>query len=277
MALKDILIHVDDSPSSPLRLKAAIKLTYACGAKLTGVYVLSKPYMPSYIGVQINPEILEAQAEKMKRNSEEAEVAFFDAIGSSGVKAEWRVVEDIAAEGLAIQSRYFDLAIVGQANPAEDRFIDGREMPDRLILTSGRPVLIIPYAGTFDTIGKNVLVAWDASQQASRAVHDALPLLKAADKVTVMVVNPKGGPEGTGDLPGADISKHLSSHGVIAEADHVSSDTNPGNMLLSRVADKGIDLVVMGAYGHARWAELVLGGVTKYILEHMTVPVLMAH
>jgi len=277
MAIKDLLVHVDNSKSSPLRLKTAINLTNAWNAKLTGIYVLSEPYMPSYIGIQINSEILEAQTEKMKSSCKEAEVAFRDATNASGVNAEWRVVEDSTAEGLAIQSRYFDLAIVGQTNPEENRIIDGREMPDCLILTSGLPVLVIPYVGEFDTIGKNIMIAWDAGQQAGRAVHDALPLLRGAEKVTVMVVNPKGGPEGTGDLPGADIALHLSRHGVVAEADHILSNLDPGNVLLNHVADKGIDLIVMGAYGHARWAELVLGGVTKHILQHMMVPVLMAH
>ena len=178
---------------------------------------------------------------------------------------------------MAVQARYFDLTIVGQGDPDDDLFFGDREMPDRLILTSGRPVLIIPFIGTKDAIGKNVLVAWDAGQQASRAVHNALPILQEADKVTVLVVNPKGGVDGTGDLPGADIAEHLSRHGVNAEADHVKTDIDPGDMLLSRAADKSIDLLVMGTYGHARWTEMILGGITKHMLKNMTLPVLTSH
>ena len=178
---------------------------------------------------------------------------------------------------MSIRARYFDLTIVGQGDPDDDLFMGDHEMPDRLILNSGRPVLIIPYIGAGNTINQNVMVAWDAGQQASRAVHDALPVLKAADNVTVMVINPKGGDQGTGDLPGADIAEHLSRHGVNAEADHVISDLDPGDMLLSRAADKSIDLLVMGTYGHARWTELILGGVTSHIFKHMTVPVLTSH
>ena len=150
-------------------------------------------------------------------------------------------------------------------------------MPDNVILSCGRPVLVIPYVGDYETIGENIMIAWDASAMAARAVHDALPVLQAAKTVTVMVVIPKdGGPE-TGDLPGAAISAHLARHGISAEADHMQSDLDPGNMLLSRAADKSADLIVMGAYGHARWTEMMLGGVTKHLLAHMTVPTLMSH
>ncbi|NQV84116.1 MAG: universal stress protein [Rhodospirillales bacterium] len=277
MVFKDILVHVDNSKSSPARLNAAIRLAQTWDSKLTGAYVLSQPYLPAYTEVQIGPDILEAQAKELKRNAEEAGSAFRKTTDQGGVNAEWRVLEGMTVEALAIQSRYFDLAIVGQGDPDEYLFIGDREMPDGLIMTSGRPVLIIPFVGTFETIGKNIMVAWDGGQQASRAVHDALPVLKAANTVTVMVVNPKGGRQGTGDLPGADMAAHLSRHGVNAEADHVISDLDPGDTLLSRAADKGIDLLVMGTYGHARWTELILGGVTNHMLKHMTVPVLTSH
>ncbi|MBT3306331.1 MAG: universal stress protein [Alphaproteobacteria bacterium] len=277
MVFKDILVHVDKSKSSPARLNAAIRLAKTWEAKLTGAYILSKPYLPAYAEVQISPDILEAQVEELNRNAEEVEAAFRETIDQAGVNAEWRMIEGMTAEALTIHSRYFDLAIVGQGDPDDALFIGDREMPDGLVMSSGRPVLIIPYVGTFDTIGKNVMVAWDGGQQASRAVHDALPVLKAADNVTVMVVNPKGGKNGTGDLPGADMAAHLSRHGVNAEADHVTSDLDPGDMLLSRAADKSIDLLVMGTYGHARWTELILGGVTNHMLTHMTVPVLTSH
>jgi len=236
-----------------------------------------KPYLPAYAEVQISTDILEAQAQELEKTSKKSETAFRQATDSAGVKSEWRMLEGATADALAIQARYFDLTIAGQSGPDDDLFIGDREMPDRLILTSGRPVLIIPFIGAKDTIGKNVMVAWDAGQQASRAVHDALPVLQAADKVTIMVINPKGGAEGTGDLPGADIAEHLSHHGVVAEADHVKTDIDAGDMLLSRAADKSIDLLVMGTYGHARWTEMILGGVTNHMLKHMTVPVLTSH
>jgi nucleotide-binding universal stress UspA family protein len=146
-----------------------------------------------------------------------------------------------------------------------------------MILISGRPALLIPYIGDCETIGENVMIAWDGSRQASRAVHDAMPVLEDAKNVTVMVINPKDKGNGSGKEPGAGVVRHLAEHGIKATAEHVTTDLDPGNMLLSRASDKGIDLIIMGAYGHARWTELVLGGVTKHMLQHMTVPVLMSH
>lgn len=277
MPFKDILVHVDTLEPSAARLRSAINLTESLDARLTGLYILSKPYLSAYAEAQISAEILEEQAEKAQQRAEEAEKKFKQATARNGLQSEWRVEEGNAAEILSEQARYHDLTVVGQAHSDSFIFVGDREMPDRMIMTSGRPALVIPHVGEYPTIGKHVMIAWDAGPMAARAVHDALPLLPAAKDVTVMVVNPKNGSGGTGDLPGADISAHLARHGVKAEADHVKTDMGTGDMLLSRAADKGTDLIVMGAYGHARWAELILGGVTNHMLKHMTVPVLMSH
>jgi nucleotide-binding universal stress UspA family protein len=137
-------------------------------------------------------------------------------------------------------------------------------------------VLVVPRYGTFDTVGERVLVAWNGSREATRAVHDALPILKLATKVTVLSIDPE---RDTGDrIPSADIALHLARHGVAAEGTStVGLDISVGDLLLSRAADLGADLIVMGAYGHSRMRELVLGGATRHILQHMTVPVLMSH
>jgi len=123
-----------------------------------------------------------------------------------------------------------------------------------------------------------VLVAWNASREATRAVHDALPILERADLVHVMAINPDHGRAGHGDIPGADICLHLSRHGVKAVCEHITADDlDPGEMLLSRAADEDCDLIVMGGYGHSRMRQLVLGGTTRQLLAHMTVPVLFSH
>lgn len=277
MPFKDILVHVDDLEPSAARLRSAINLAESLEARLTGLYIIQKPYLPSYAEAQISAEILKDQAEKAKQRAEEAGEKFKQATARKGLQSEWRVEEGDAAEILSEQARYHDLAVVGQGHPDSYIFIGDSELPDRMIMTSGRPALVIPYVGEYATIGKHVMIAWDSGQMAARAVHDALPLLPAAKDVTVMVVNPKNGKGGTGDIPGADISVHLAHHGVKVETNYVKTDMATGDMLLSRAADKGVDLIVMGAYGHARWAELILGGVTDHMLKHMTVPVLMSH
>jgi nucleotide-binding universal stress UspA family protein len=136
-------------------------------------------------------------------------------------------------------------------------------------------VLIIPYIGLQAPIGQRIMIAWKNTREAVRAVHDAMPLLTAAAEVQVVMVNPSAE---DGDAPTADICRHLDRHGVNVESTHiVARDIEVGDALLSRAADESIDLLVLGAYGHQRWRETVFGGVTRHLLQHMTVPVLMSH
>ena len=140
---------------------------------------------------------------------------------------------------------------------------------------------MVPYIGAGERLGTRVMVAWDGGREAARAVGDALPLLARAESVAVLVINPSQ--DGHGEQPGADIALHLARHGITVEAQHLEAqhleaqDLSVGDALLSRLADQDIDLLVMGAYGHSRLRELVLGGVTRKIFQQMTVPVLMSH
>jgi nucleotide-binding universal stress UspA family protein len=153
-----------------------------------------------------------------------------------------------------------------------------RPRPERVALAAGRPVLAIPYAGRFEAVGRRVLIGWDASREATRAVADAMPLLAAAETVSVLSIDPREGPSAHGPVPGADISPHLARHGVNATVERtVSAGVPAGDLLLSRAADLGADLLVVGAYGHSRARELLLGGVTRTLLQSMTLPVLMSH
>jgi nucleotide-binding universal stress UspA family protein len=139
-------------------------------------------------------------------------------------------------------------------------------------------VLVLPYIGPAASFGERAFVAWDASREAARAVNDALPLLRRAKQVGVLTVNPRPWPFGHGEEPGGDIGLHLARHGVKVEVQRIEApDIDPGNAILSHLADRSADLLVMGAYGHSRLREFVLGGVTRTILGEMTVPVLMSH
>ncbi|MGF1640046.1 MAG: universal stress protein [Rhodospirillales bacterium] len=278
MAFKDILVHVDSTARCPARVDAAIALAAAHGAHLTGLYVLTYPRIPGYVRGQISEDILRHQAEAIVGAAAVAEQQFNDAVARAGINGEWRLVEGDAVPVLSLHGRYADVVVVGQRDPAGEEGSFDPTMPDQLILALGRPVLAVPFVGDYPVVGRRVMVAWDAGRAATRAVNDALPLLVEAKRVVVMAVNPKGGEEGHGEIPSADICLHLARHGVKAEAAHVyADDIAVGDMLLSRAADDGIDLIVTGCYGHARWRELVLGGVTRHLLAHMTMPVLMSH
>lgn len=275
--LKDLLVHIDRSKRCGERLKVAIQLARAHDAHLTGAYAIQRSRIPSYLEVQVPKEIQEKAAAMRLEEAAAARKTFENACRAGGVACEWRQVEGPEVEILNLNARYADFAVVNQRDPDDDVFDTG-EMPDRFILAAGRPVLLVPYAGTFPEVGRTVMVAWDASRLATRAVNDALPLLRKAAKVHLLAINPVGGREGHGEIPCADIARHLARHGVKAEASslHVD-DLDVGDALLSRTADFSADLIVMGAYGHARLRELVMGGVTRDLLLHMTVPVFMSH
>jgi nucleotide-binding universal stress UspA family protein len=278
MALKDLLVHIDQGAHAEARLEAAIALARDHDAHLIGLHAISHPRIPNYIRMQIGEDVLKAQAAVAAEAAGRAEAAFQEQVARAGVRAEWRAVEGEPLPALTLHARYVDLAIVGQHDPSGEDASDDPTIPDQLLLLLGRPVLVVPYAGSFPKIGETVLVAWDAGRLATRAVNDALPLLVAAKRVCVLAVNPHGGSDGDGQIPSADICLHLARHGVNAEAEHLyADDIDVGDVLLDRAADIGADLIVSGAYGHARWRELVLGGVTRHLLRHMAAPVLMAH
>jgi nucleotide-binding universal stress UspA family protein len=157
----------------------------------------------------------------------------------------------------------------GRWSARQDGAVDGRGM---------RPLLVVPYDWAPGPLGERVLVAWDASREAARAVNDALPILEQAASVLVVSINPKSTPLGHGELPGADIALHLARHDIDVEVQSIEVDQmEVGEALLSFASDGSRDLLVMGAYAHSRIRELVLGGVTRAVLAHMTLPVLMAH
>jgi nucleotide-binding universal stress UspA family protein len=284
MALKDILLHVDDARGHEARLALAAELARRHEAHLAGVFViepvsfggLASPGGADFAQVEAIQAIQEQHYAKRRALGERLGADFKSATDRAGVAGEWRVVEGDAATQMTLQARYADLAILGQSDP--DHPVFGASVPEAALLGAGRPVLIVPYIGAGDSIGKRVLVAWNASREAARAVNDALPLLAQAGAVTVLSFNPERGIGGEGDVPAADVAHHLARHGIKAEAAYtVAEDIGIGELILSRAADLGADLVVMGGYGHSRAREFVLGGATRSMLRHMTVPVLLSH
>jgi nucleotide-binding universal stress UspA family protein len=277
-AFKDLLVVLDTSRSCAGRLEMATTLASRFGAHLTGLYTSPPPQVPAMIESQLTPELVELQMRTLSEATARVNDLFKRRGEGPGFTSEWRAREGEAGEVATLHARYSDVAIVGQADPESDDLGSTGDLPERVVLGSGRPVLVVPYAGTFTTIGQRVLVAWNASREATRAVNDAMPLLGGASKVTVLAINPRGGLHGHGEVPGADLALHLARHGVRAEASALkSNDVDVGALLLSQAADLGADLIVMGAYGHSRLREVVLGGATREILRSMTVPVFLSH
>jgi nucleotide-binding universal stress UspA family protein len=277
MAFKDVLVIVDESPSGPQRIDLAVQLAAAFGAHLTGLCVSEAADLRPSVLAQFPPEVIDMLSRVGREDATRARAVWDERVraAGSGVPTEWRVVEGDVADVASVHARYADLTILGQVDPDNPRTAE--DLPEQVILGSGRPAIVVPYAGVFRTIGTQVMVAWNGSREAARAIHDALPLLERAAGVRVVSVSPEDGLD-AGALPGADISQHLARHGVRVEAETFTADgVRVDDALLSRAFDTGADLLVMGAYGHSRLGELVLGGATRHILRQLTIPVFMSH
>jgi nucleotide-binding universal stress UspA family protein len=280
MAYKDLLVHLDESNGCARRVDAAVRLAARHGAYLTGLYPILEIPLLNYIREQI-PEDVQARMDAEAQMQAEAGLKdFWEAAERGGVSYGTRTdhaLHTTLARVVSMHARYADLVVLGQADPDEPPYV-GSDLPEEVVLASGRPVLVVPHDWAPRALGERVLIAWDASREAARAVSDALPLLQRAASVLVVSVNPKSTPLGHGELPGADMALHLARHNIHVEVQSVETDRmDVADALLSFAADRGCDLLVMGAYAHSRVRELVLGGTTRTILKSMTLPVLMAH
>lgn len=280
MAMRDLLVVVDDTPGAAARMEVAATLARDNDAHVTGLWVSDPVNMPVAVAVEIPDALLRQFEERAVEKAAAAKAGFEEVMARFGIaaKSEWRQVEGDPTAVTAVHGRYADLVIVGQVAP--DRDDDTAVViPEDLLFDCGRPLLVVPHVGHFPTVGQRIIVGWNASREAARAVGDAMDLLTRAHKVAVMAVNPKRkGLHGLGDAPGADIAHHLSRHGCKVEAAQTANDQiDPGDTLLNLISDTSSDMVVMGAYGRSRLREMVLGGMTRFMLRHATVPLFMSH
>jgi nucleotide-binding universal stress UspA family protein len=296
MALKDILVGVDPSTAGDGRLKLALNLVRAHKAHITACYIMRgehaapSPIMP---GVPVNPGpgILIAPeggptlgdtvptpispASREAERAEQVEELFRTELRAHGLGGEWHLLSPGETAVFIDLAKSFDLTILGQLSP-EIRSTGFR--PDEIVIATGRPVLVVPYAGAFDTVGRRALVAWDGTREAARAANDALPLLENAEAVTVMFVGARETALEEHHPSIERIVHHLQRHGIAARAEEtLQGDLRISDVLLSRAADLAVDLLVAGAYHHSQLREALVGGVSRDLLDHMTVPVLMSH
>jgi nucleotide-binding universal stress UspA family protein len=250
MTYKNILVHADASAQCKQRLDVAVSLAREFRAHLSAIYAI-QPAIPA---LMLTPEYFPAeliteQEERERARAKEAKAAFDRYMAGIDIPVEWRQREGILSTVVATNARYADVTIVSQADPASEVGGEAAELAADVALTAGRPVIVVPYIGApRPIVGAHVLVGWNASREATRAVNDALPLLQRAKKVTVLAIDPERGSGGHGEVPSADIALHLARHGVKAEAAQtVSGDIDVGDAILSRASDFGADLIVLGA------------------------------
>ena len=296
-ALRDIVVVLDNSAPSETRLATAIALAQQHGAYLTGLSALDLLTPPRPVvqsrrtpeadtqpasmlmnwGVVQPPDYPEAET-LAAEEAERIEAAFWERLRSSGLQGDWRMASGKVSETVVCRARHADLVILGQIDPDRPPPAATRQLVEDVLMTSGRPILVIPYVGRFETFSTKILVGWNNSREAARAVSDAIPLLAKAASVTILEASPLGRKPAPDDATSADITRHLGRHGISAEtARTVMTNISASDALLSYAADVSAEMLVVGGYGHSRLRELMLGGVTRELLQHMTLPVLMSH
>ena len=269
--LKDVVAFVNAGVGRAPHLAAAVAVAKAHDATLRGVCAVALPPMPVYAEAPIGVELLEQELDRRRQEARRLESSFMDAAKRAAVAAEWRTVEADALTVALEHGRAADLAVLCQSDPDAGAAANDVE---ELALALGRPVLVIPYVGAAGPIGDHVLVAWNGSREATRAAHDAMPFLRRAKSVELVAVDLD-----EAQLPALELMQaHLSRHGVKAKPHRIpSGGLGVGDVLLNLASDSGADLIVMGAYGHSRMRELVLGGATRTIVRRMTAAILFSH
>jgi nucleotide-binding universal stress UspA family protein len=281
MAYKDIIVFVDPSPASMYRLRISADLARRCSAHLIGVYVVpgninnraSDGFARGTLAVCA---VLERHRLAEEHSVIQAGRQFANLVKCDEIQAEFRLVRNTGSDrSVRLNSLYADLAVVGQAAP---NGLPQHWFPKHLLLASGVPMLVVPNAWKSDAIGERIIIAWNASKEARRAIADALPFLSTAQAVKILVVDATRHSDRHGEEPGANIALHLARHGASVEVERLNSAGAPiAECILSAAKRHNADLIVMGAHGHSRSRQLLFGSVTQAILEDAAVPILMSH
>lgn len=279
MSYKTILVHCDDGRSIASRLAVATGLAERHQAHLVGLHARPPFQPPAFTEGAYPMDLFFRDYETALAKSEAAaSEAFAKAVKGREITSEWRSVDGYPDDLLAVHARYADLAVLGQSDPDSGGLELPADLPESVAMATGRGTLVIPYIGTPKALGTKIMLCWNASRESARAATEALPLLRAAGNVMVLIIDPQPTDSGHGAEPGADVAAWLSRHGVkVTVQRDVAADADVGSVILSRAMDYGTDLIVMGIYGHSRLREMVLGGASRTLLGSMTVPVFMAH
>ena len=282
--IKDIVVNLSVGEGESPTGDYAVSVASALKAHLTGIAFVYDPGTDYYSGDPIVPGIGYIPVEVIDAVRRDNEVAakvaihrFAEATSRASISAEPRALTaSFARAGAQFGriARRFDLAIVGQTL-LEPRAGE-EKIAESALFDSGRPVIFVPYIQKAPLKLDRVMVCWDGSRAAARAIADAMPFLKRAGRVEIVIVANERGKQD--EIEGADMGAHLARHGLNVEVQRtVLGDTDVADVILAHVADTDSDFIVMGGYGHSRLREFVLGGVTHSILRSMTVPVLMSH
>jgi nucleotide-binding universal stress UspA family protein len=278
---KTILVHVDETARSVQRIEVAASLARRYDAHLVGTAMTG---LSAYVLIENSLEVgmppITFPVKELRVGANRALDVFDRTAARLSVNSfERRVVDDEAGLGMCLQAPYSDLVVISQTAPDEFQPRLRSDFPEYVLLNCSRPVLVLPLTGVDGEFGRRVTVAWNGSAEAVRAITSAIPLLQRAEKVELIVFDADGGKNLHGEEPGADMALYLARHGIIVEVTATRSEAGheEGDALMSFAVDHGADLIVMGAYGHSRFHELLLGGMSRTALGSSPVPLWMSH
>jgi nucleotide-binding universal stress UspA family protein len=280
MSYKTILVSLNEVGRTPELVAAAVSLARETGSHVSGLYVVPAVQVYPSVGFEAAPQVFEGNRSFFKDNAQRVRQAFEAAMRGEDLPHDFHLLDArtpvIADEVIAI-GRSADLVVVSATNPDEITGVE-RDFVEQVVMAVGRPVIVLPAKGDARLSLKEIVVGWDGGREAARAAFDALPLLRKAEKVRIVRIDPQKDPSLRGSVAGADLAETLARHGIRAEAQGYPTDGQDEGQALMRCAeDNGAGLIVMGAYGHSRLAEFIFGGATRFVLTRMTRPVLMSH
>lgn len=271
--MKDLMVHLDNGRACDNRVRAALTIAAHFGARLTGVFavvdkkILAKSMTP---GPEVSA-LVESAEQTFKQQAVEA-----------GVESRWisRITgnDNLLVKAVQAWASSSDMTVLGQFDPDDSENAVPRDLAEQVINNCGRPVLVCPYATQSRTSGGKIMIAFNGGREATRAMNDALPILRQADEVRLAIVNWSSKEKGKYAFTENDVVDHLGMHGITVKVEHFDVDgIGIMDILLARLAEEGMDMLVMGAHGHYGFPHLFKGSSTRHILEHMTVPVIMSH
>jgi nucleotide-binding universal stress UspA family protein len=280
MEYKTILVHVDESPQAAARIDVAARLAIAHKAHLIGTALTNLP--PRLLALSgLDPSLPPMQEPllELRRLADSALDAFDQRVAALGVlSVERRRIEEELGLGMSMQARYCDLVVIGQHDGEHPMHGVRADFPEYVLLNSAKPVLLVPGAAAQgQAFGQHIVVGWNGSAPASRAIASAIGLMRCARQVDIVVVDARAQGDLHGAMPGADLALYLARHDVRVNVRDVDSPADPGRALLAAAREAGADLIVMGAYGRSRFREVLLGGATRTVLKSSTLPLWMMH
>lgn len=280
MSYRTILVSLNEIGRLSETVAAAVSLARETGAHVSGLYVVPAVQVYPSVGFEAAPQVFEGNRSFFRDNGQRVKVAFEEAMRRENLPHDFHQIDartPLIADEVLAAGRVVDLVVVSATNPDEITGVE-RDFVEQVVMGLGRPVIVLPFRGDATLSLNEIVIGWDGGREAARATFDALPLLKKADKVRVVRIDPQKDPSLRGNVAGADLAETLSRHGVKAEAQGYPTDgLDEGQALMRCAEDAGAGLIVMGAYGHSRLAEFIFGGATRFVLTRMARPVLMSH